>query len=79
VYVAPNAIYISMNGNLVSVPKIASDSIGIYIEDYDSYYTPWHDDDWQCDNGHWSPYYDNKCVMCGKPKKSSSPRWKNRK
>lgn len=83
IYIDPNTVYISsegiflnVNGNLIPILSLEKDEHGIFTPN-DFYYSPWHDDDWQCKSGHWSPRYESRCVTCGKLKTPDSRRWKD--
>lgn len=84
IYVEPEAIlitsegiFLNLEGELFAISNIFADGEGIYT--FDCYWEPCFSDDWQCDRGHWSPCYENKCVSCGRPKRANSPRWRDRR
>ena len=67
----------NLNGELIPISFVAIDENGLYTKW--AGWTPCFDDDWRCENGHWNPQYEGKCVTCKKPRKPNSPRWKDYK
>lgn len=76
VYVSSEGIFLNLKGTLIPILSLEKDEHGIFTSTH-FYYSPWHDDDWQCKSGHWSPRYESRCVTCGKLKTPDSRRWKD--
>ena len=77
IYILDGQILCCLNGEVESLSMMGRDDLGIYT--YLAYYQPWHDDDWLCPKGHWSPSYEKKCVSCGMFRTIKSPCYGDKK